>query len=310
MPLDPNAAQLLESMAATMPPVETMKPQEARAASSKLAALLPTTPPKSEITERSVPVDEGDVRVRIYRPATEHPLPVFLYIHGGGWVLGGDLEIYDPLCDRLANEAECMVVSVGYRLAPECPFPAPLEDCYAVAKWVVSSAAELGIDPGRVAVGGDSSGANLAAALALVCRDRGGPALCFQVLVYPPVICRRQSSDYPEGLDVAVLSRAAMVWYWNHYLPLAANDSDPYASPLLADDLSALPPALVITAEYDVLRDEARAYVGCLEQSSVPVLHRHYEDMFHGFFGFGSVLPQAREAVTEAAAALFRALHA
>src|SRR5580704_4137033 len=293
MPLDSNAAQLLESMAAAMPPIETLTPTEARAAAAKLAALLPTTPPTSQVSERSVDVEGGEVRARIYRPAIEGTLPVFLYIHGGGWVIGGDIEIYDPLCDRLANEAKCVVVSAGYRLAPEFPFPIPLEDCYAVARWVTSSAADLDIDPRHLAVGGDSSGGNIAAALALVCRDRGGPSVCFQLLVYPPVICRRRAEDYAKELAVAVLSGAGMAWYWNHYLPHEPDGSNGYASPLLAEDLSSLPPALVISAEYDVLRDEVRTFANRMQEASVPVVHRHYADMFHGFFGFSSFLPQA-----------------
>jgi acetyl esterase len=309
MPVDSNAAQLLESMAAAMPPIETLTPSEARTAAAKLAALLPTTPPASQVSERSVAVEGGEVRVRIYRPAITGTLPVFLYIHGGGWVIGGDIEIYDPLCDRLANEAECVVISVGYRLAPEFPFPIPLEDCFAAACWVTSSAADLDIDPERLAIGGDSSGGNLAAALALVCRDRGGPAVCFQLLVYPPVVCRRHGEEYAEELAVAVLSGAGMAWYWNHYLPNEADGSDRYASPLLAKDLTGLPPALVISAEYDVLRDEVRAFASRLQKASVPVVHRHYADMFHGFFGFSSVLPQADNALTEAATDLHRVLH-
>lgn len=307
MPLDPDAAQLLVSMAEAMAPVETMTPAEARVAAAGLAALLPARPAVAAIWDDVV--KGAELRVRIYRPHIAGVLPAFLYIHGGGWVIGGDLDIYDPLCDRLANEGRCLVVSVGYRLAPENRYPIPLMDCAAAAAWIVDSAEELGVDPDRLAVGGDSSGANLAASLALWGRDHGTLPFCFQLLVYPPVRCRRNAAEYPEGLDVAVLTRSGMAWYWNQYLDENQSGNEPYASPLDAADLSDLPPAMVITAEYDVLRDEVFEYVGRLRRDAVDVEHLHYYGMFHGFLGFGTFLPRASEAVGFAAEALRRALH-
>jgi acetyl esterase len=309
MALDPQAAQLLESMAEAMPPIETMTPAQARVASQKLAALLPKTTPRSHVSERVVAVDGGEVRVRIYTPPGDIVLPVFLYIHGGGWVIGGEIEMFDPLCDQIAIDARCVVASLAYRLAPEHPFPTPLDDCLEVADWLVSEAAALGIDPSRFAIGGDSSGGNLAAALALRARDRGRPQLCFQLLVYPPTRCVRHRDEYLDGLDVAVLTRQGMAWYWQHYVPSTVDPSDPYVSPLLAPDLAGLPPTLMITAEYDVLRDEAQAFARRLQEAAVPVVLRHYDDMFHGFIGFSDFLPQAREAVGTAVASVHDALH-
>jgi acetyl esterase len=303
VPLDPIAAQLLESMAKAMPPIETMTPTEGRAASAALSKLLPTTTPRSTVAEQTLPAAGGEIRVRTYRPQTDGTLPVFMYIHGGGWVIGGEIEMFDPLCDEIACGANCVVVSVGYRLAPEHSFPAPLDDCTRVARWIHDNASLLDIDTSRVAVGGDSSGGNLAAALALSNRDAGGPEFCLQLLVYPPTNHVADAAEYAAGLDVPVLSGQGMAWYWQHYAGDADPD-DPYLSPLRAADLEGLPPAYIITAEFDVLRAEVDAYAARLREASVPVVARHFDGMFHGFFGFGSFLPQAGEAVGEAIVAL------
>lgn len=303
MALDPIAVQLLESMAAAMPPIETMSPQEGRAASAALSRLLPKAEPRSTIVEHAVRGPDSDVRARVYAPSHHEVLPAFVYIHGGGWVIGGEIEMFDTLCDEIATSAGCAVISVGYRLAPEHPFPAALHDCLCVVRWAREHAAELGIDATRLAIGGDSSGGNLAAALALLARDSGDPPFCLQVLVYPPTAYTGDASAYPTELAVAVLTPEGMAWYWRQYAG-AADPHDPYLSPLHAPDLTGLPPARVITAEFDVLRAESDRYTSRLREAGVPVVATHYPDMFHGFFGFGGFLPQADAAVAECTSAL------
>ncbi|MBI5089074.1 MAG: alpha/beta hydrolase [Actinobacteria bacterium] len=303
MPLDPIAASLLESMAAAMPPIETMTPREGRAASASLAKLLPVSTPRSTVAEHVVRGEDGDVRVRTYRPPSSGPLPAFVYIHGGGWVIGGEIEMFDSLCDELACAAE------GYRLAPEHPFPTGLFDCLRATRWAREHADDLDIQPGRVAIGGDSSGGNLTAALALLARDQGDPPFCLQLLVYPPTDYTGDEAAYPSERAVPVLTPRGMAWYWRQYAGTADPD-DPYLSPLRAVDLNGLPPAVVITAEYDVLRAEADAYTVRLRDAGVAVTAVHYDDMFHGFFGFGGFLPQADAAVAEAVAALRKAFGA
>jgi acetyl esterase len=236
------------------------------------------------------------VPIRLHLPATEGALPALVYFHGGGWT-SGSVEGSAELCDTLAREAECAVVSVEYRLAPEHPFPAGLEDCFAATAWLAQHGEELGLDPTRLAVGGTSAGANLAASVTLLARDRGAPALCFQLLVYPPV-------DHTAAADVerAHFRRAEIAGYWSHYLRDARDGEDPRASPLRATDLKGLPPALVITAEFDPLTDEAEAYARRLSEAGVPAELRHFARAQHGFFS--SATPQGAAARNEAVAAL------
>ena len=232
------------------------------------------------------------------------PLPVLVYFHSGGWVFGS-VEGHDPICRALANRACCLVVSVDYRLAPEHPFPAAPEDCYAATRWVAEHADEIKADSTRVAVGGDSSGGNLAAAVALMARDRGGPRLCQQVLIYGETDYYEPGTTtyttYAEGYG---LTRASMAWFWDQYLTRPVDRQHPYAAPLRAADLNGLAPALIITAEYDPIRDEAEHYALRLQQAGVPTRLSRYDGMIHGFFRMFAVLERSHEALAEIAATL------
>jgi acetyl esterase len=237
-----------------------------------------------------------DVPIRLYVPTEQLGLPALVHFHGGGWTKGSVDESAE-LCDTLAREAECAVVSVEYRLAPEHPFPAGLDDCFAATAWLAQHGGELGLDATRLAVGGTSAGANLAASVALIARDRGAPALCFQLLVYPPL-------DHTAVADVerAHFRRADIAAYWSQYLRDARDGDDPRASPLHAADLKGLPPALVITAEFDPLTQEAEAYARRLADAGVPAELRHFARAQHGFFS--SATPQGIAARNEATTAL------
>jgi acetyl esterase len=240
---------------------------------------------------------------RIYTPYGTGPFPVLVYFHGGGWVIG-NLEAYDATCRALTKAAGCIVIAMEYRLAPEHTFPAAPEDCYAATCWVAANAAAIGGDPRRIAIGGDSAGGNLTAVVAQMARDRGGPALVYQLLVYPVTNYDYDTASYRENADGYLLTRDAMVWFWNHYLRSAADGDHPLASPLRASDLRGLPPAMVLTAEFDPLRDEGEAYARRLQEAGVPVTLKRYTGMIHGFFSLGTVLDQGKQAMADAAAAL------
>ncbi len=248
-------------------PLYDLSVVEAREA--ELAGIEPVPPePVAQVVDRVFRIRGRDVPVRVYVPGSPEPLPVLVYFFGGGWVLGS-LDAVDPVCRRLANETPCAVVSVSYRLAPEHPFPAGLEDCYAAACWVAEHGAELGLDPDRLAVGGASAGGNLAAAVALLAREREGPRLALQVLVYPPLDHRAELLPVPEPLDPFFGSRD-VAWCWSHYLADVEDGDDPLASPLRAGNLRGLPPALVITADLDPLRDQGELYAARLAEVGCP----------------------------------------
>jgi acetyl esterase len=261
------------------------------------------------VLQRTIPGPDGELTVRIYRPlgAAPGPLPAVVFFHGGGWVLC-DLDSHDGLCRALANEAGCVVVAVDYRLAPEHPFPAAPDDCFAALRWLAAHGGEVGVDTTRLAVAGDSAGGNLAAVVALRARDEGGPALRAQVLLYPLTDFSDTTASHREiGADY-FLSSADAMWYWRHYLADEADGAHQYASPLRAGDLSGLPPALIITAEFDPLRDEGEAYGARMAAAGVSVSVHRYDGMFHGFVSLLSVLEPADEALVEVAVALRAAL--
>jgi acetyl esterase len=260
----------------------------------------------ARVDDHRVPVDGGDIAVRCYTPAGTGPFPVHVYFHGGGWVIG-DIETHDGVCRSLANAAACVVVSADYRLAPEHKFPVAVDDAFAATRWVAARAATLGVDGDRMAVGGDSAGGNLAAAVALLSRDRGGPPLALQVLVYPVTQHAFDTPSYQEHADGYLLTRSAMRWFWNHYLRRPEDGEEPLASPLLARSLHGLPPALVITAEHDPLRDEGEAYAARLREAGVPVTVTRYPGMIHGFLRMLNMVDKARAARDEIAAALRKA---
>ena len=305
MPLDPQARAVLdqiplltdELLLALAPPVL----RQAMAAMPGSAG--GDVEPVVRVENRTLPGPAGEIPVRIYAPAEQRGLPALVYFHGGGFVIG-DLETHDGTCRSLANGIGCIVVSVDYRLAPEHKFPAGPEDCYAATRWVAEKGAEIGVDTSRVCVGGDSAGGNLTAVVALMARDRGGPALRHQLLIYPVANHDFDTKSYEENKQGYLLSREMMRWFWNHYLARPEDGKNPYASPLRAASFAGLPPAHVITAEYDPLRDEGEALAARLQQGGVPTTHIRYDGMFHGFFAMTQALDTAKRAVAEAAAAV------
>jgi acetyl esterase len=238
--------------------------------------------------------------VRIFVPDAEGPLPVLLYIHGGGWVFG-NLEVAEPSCRSLANATGCIVVATQYRLAPETKFPGGVEDCYAALEWAAAHAAELGGDPDRIGITGDSAGGNLSAAVALMARDRGGPALRCQILVYPATALDLDGHmpSRQENAEGYVISAAAVKWCVGHYLAGDGDAMNPYASPLHADDHSGLPPALIVTAEFDPLRDEGEALGAKLEAAGVPVTVSRYDGQVHGFYWMLGEVDRSRDLYRE-----------
>jgi acetyl esterase len=304
--LDPKLKADLEAVA-RVTPVERMSPAEARSTVSARIAKVPRlNEPVAGVEDRQVPGPAGKVPVRLYIPDGRRPFPVLLYLHGGGWTVGG-LDTHDDLCRSLCHRAGCLVVSVAYRLAPEAKFPAAVEDCYTALRWCAAHAGGVGGDPKRLAVAGDSAGGNLTAALALYTRDKGGPTLTQQVLIYPVTNHAFDTASYHQNATGFGLSRERMVWYWNNYLSKPEDGTNPYASPLQAKDLAGLPPALILTAEFDPLRDDGEAYAARLRHAGVAVHCTRYLEMNHGFLHFGAVYDQAKHGLEEVAAALRKA---
>jgi acetyl esterase len=313
MPLDPQAQTLLDQLAAIGgPKLEELPPPEARLAFNAFATMVPQAA-AARTSDHRVPVSGGEIDVRLHWPLgaedAAEPLPVLVYLHGGGFTVG-NLETSDSTATELANASGCAVVNVDYRLAPEHPFPTPLEDCYAALSWVVDHAGALGVDGARIAVGGDSAGGNLSAAVCLLAKQRGGPAVRFQLLIYPCVDARMSYPSIKQNGEGYLLTETGMRWFWDNYLAGGADPEDPLLSPVYAsvDDLAGLPPALVITAEYDPLRDEAEAYAERLRQAGVPVETSRYDGMVHGFVPMSQMWDAAQKAVDEAARALRAAL--
>ncbi len=261
----------------------------------------------AKIEDLSVPGPLGAVPIRVYTPVREsRPLPVLVYYHGGGWVLGG-FETHDTTLRNLAAAARCVVVAVDYRLAPEHKFPAPLEDAFAAYRWVRGNVLQLGGDLARVAVGGDSAGGNLATVVAALSVAREVPRPCFQLLLYPVTDLSAEAPSYELFADGFFLSRDMMRWFRGHYLVDEAQSRDPLVSPLLAEDLSGLPPAYVATAGYDPLHDEGKAYAERLLEAGVEVFYRDYPGLIHGFLALSSLVHTAAEAFDDTVAALSRA---
>jgi acetyl esterase/lipase len=310
MPLDPQAQRVVDAMAAlNLKPVEESTPAEARESIRIRTAALGPFEDVAAVTDHRVPVAGAEITVRTYSPGGRGPHPVLVYYHGGGWVIG-DLYTHDGLCRSLANAARCVVASVGYRLAPEWKYPVAAEDSYAALRWVETHAIRLGLDPRRVAVGGDSAGGNLATVVSLMARDQGGPGLVHQVLIYPVTDNDLNTRSYVENASGYVLTREGMRWFWNHYLADSRQGLEPHASPLRAPTLAGLPSALVITAECDPLRDEGEAYAARLRDAGVPVTVTRYGGMFHGFVRMTRILDKARTALDEIAGSLQKAFAA
>jgi acetyl esterase len=286
--LDPEIAELLPALNRGFPRVETMTAPQLRAVIAERAVLLQQPEPVGEVTDRTVPGPGGAVNVRIYWPTdTSRPLPIIVFAHGGGFVFCG-LDSHDDLCRAMTNGVGAIVVSVDYRLAPEFPWPAALDDVYAVADWAGEHAGELGADPARLIVAGDSAGGNLATVTALLARDRGRPAIAGQLLIYPTVAADFGTESYRSFGTGYYNTAAAMAWYWDQYVPDHADRSDPTASPLQAQ-LAGLPPAVVITAGFDPLHSEGESYAKALADSGVTTVHRTYAGGVHGFMTMPSL---------------------
>jgi acetyl esterase len=308
MPLDLHARQLIERFTdPAAPPVEELPLEEVR---SNVLARFTDTDGAPQAVRRVVnttcPGPAGDIPLRLYYPEAEGVLPATIYFHGGGWVVC-NLESHDTTCRRLANAAGCLVVSVDYRLAPEQPFPAAVDDSYAATMWVARNSASLGADAGRIAVAGDSAGGNLATVVALLSRDAGGPKLVFQLLVVPVTEYLPENASYRENGEGYFLTRNFMAWFFSHYLKREEDKRDWRAFPSLAGSLAGLPPALVLTAEYDPLRDEGEAYARQLSAAGVSVQQHRFEGTIHQFFVMSEALPQGRTAMKLAAGCLRRA---
>jgi acetyl esterase len=306
--LSPEARALFEeSDALGLPPLESLPPVEARLrareSSRQAAGELVTL---DRVENFTVPGPAGPIRVRLYANGSGGAQPCLVYFHGGGYVVC-DLDTHDTTCRWVANESGAVVIAVDYRLAPEHRFPAALEDCYAVTLWVCANAAALGVDPDRIAVGGDSAGGNLATVVSVRCRDAGGPKLALQVLVYPVTNCVSMGTgSYAEFGEGYHLTRGLMEYFFEHYFATVEDRAKPEASPLFLPDLRGLQPALVITAECDPLRDEGEAYAARLAEAGVTVTCTQYRGMFHPFFSLPGILDDSRKAVRQVADALRR----
>ncbi len=311
MPVDPQVQAFLEAQAQAaianqVPPITEQTVEMARAGYLAVAEMLGQGP-DVDTEDSAVPGPAGDIPVRIYRPKGAGPgLPILVYYHGGGWVIG-DLDTHDYAARELCAGAGCLVVAVDYRLAPEAQFPAAVDDSWTALQWVAANAESRGGDPSRIAVGGDSAGGNLSAVMSLLARDAGGPKLAFQLLVYPAVDMEFSRPSIDENADGYVLTKDHMIWFRAHYLRSKADRTDFRASPLLASDHSGLPPALIITAEFDPLRDEGRDYADTLHAAGVAATLSNYEGQVHVFFQLSPILNGGRKAVDEACAALRQA---
>jgi acetyl esterase len=304
--LDPQIETLLQKMAQQgAPPVHTLTAVQARESRNPIFIKLGGPPEAvAKVQDVNIPGPAGQIPIRIYTPEGDKPFPILVYFHGGGFVIC-NLDTHDALCRSLANGASCIVVSVDYRLAPEHKFPAAVEDAYAATRWVADNANRISGDATRIAVGGDSAGGNLAAVVSLMAREKGGPSLIYQLLVYPVTDLSSVDTDsYREHGEGYILTKDSMGYYRDHYVGRREELQNAYASPLLAQELKGLPPALVLTAEFDVLTDEAEAYADRLKKAGVPVKYTCYKGMIHAFFSLAAVVDRARDAMNEATAAL------
>ena len=300
MPLNPLLEQMLAELARSeAPPLSGMTPTEAREMYRAMQSVqniieLP------HVADLTLPGPDGEIPCRVFHPETgsDKPLPCVLYFHGGGWVIG-DLNTHDHVCRSLAKTSGCILLSVDYRLAPESTFPASFDDCYAAMDWISANGSELGMDPSRLAVAGDSAGGNLAASVALAARDNKGPAIGAQALVYPVTDTSLAYPSYRENGEGYLLTRESMEYFINTYVPDATQRADQRVAPIRAADLGGLPPALIITAEFDPLRDEGEAYAARLRAAGVETEVTRYDGMIHGFFNMAEMIPDGQTAIDQ-----------
>lgn len=274
----------IQAVVSEVPPLHQFSVEQARKGYADYLSVEQDLGSLADVRDSVVPGSDGNnIPIRVYTPEGDGPFPVLVWMHGGGFLLG-DVESYDPICRVLADELGCVVVSPDYRLAPEHEFPAGLRDCYEVVDWAASRTEILNGDPDRIVVGGDSAGGNLAAAVTLMARDKGGPDIDYQILVYPTTTFSSEFSDEPSGDGNYFITEPDLQWSWDHYLQNEIDGTSRYASPLQADDLSDLPPATVLTAEFDPLKEEGIEYAERLADAGVSVDHSHYDEMVHSFF--------------------------
>jgi acetyl esterase len=299
MPVDPQIQMLLD-LGAKLPQLHTLSVEEARAQYAARDFPGLRKPDVARVVNRDMQGPGGSLGLRIYTPHGDGPHPLMVFFHGSGFVICS-LDTHDGICRNLCAGTGCVVVSVDYRLAPEHKFPAAPEDCLAATRWAVANAAALGADPSRVLVAGDSAGGNLAAVTAIRIRDEGGPRLVGQLLIYP--VTDHYDANMPsmtENAEGYGLGRDGMIWFWNHYLNSAAEGAHPHASPNRVANLGGLPPALVVTAQYDPLRDEGEYYAARLREAGVPTEMKRWDGVNHGFFFWPGVVDRASAAMDEA----------
>jgi len=304
MPLDHQVKEILkEAEALGLPAYQDLSPAAARRQMLDLAPPVDPLLSVKRVVDRSIPGPEGEIPLRLYYPAGDPPFATLVYFHGGGWVIG-DLDTHHGFCHALAKTSGCLIVAVDYRLAPEHRYPAAVEDAYAATNWVAQNSDAIQADPIRLAVGGDSAGGHLAAVVALMARDRRGPRIDLQILIYPITDCSFNTPSYIENKEGYMLTRDLMKWFWNHFIEDENQANDPYVSPLRADNLSDLPPALIVTAEYDPLRDEGEAYGKKLQEAGANVTLSRYPGMIHAFIRMTALVDKASEALDEVAGKL------
>ena len=306
MPLHPQAQAFVETLAASdAPSWHEMSPTEGREVFASLVDLFAVGPDLAEVADRG---GADDVPIRIYSSGGRDARPALIYFHGGGWVLG-DLSTHDGLCRRLAAESGCVVVAVDYRRSPENRHPAAMTDCYSVTELVAKEAASFGVDPTRLAVGGDSAGGSLALGVSRMALERGGPAIQLQLLIYPVVEAEFETTSYLDYAEGYGLTRETMKWFWEQYLGDSGEHSDPFVAPSRAASLARLPKTHIVTAEYDVLRDEGEALARRLSEEGVEATLRRYDGMLHGFVHFSQLFDMGKEAVSDMSAVVRSALN-
>ena len=307
MPLDTQVEALLEAAKkANVAELWQLSPHDARAEYRRRTERLKIDVDIHRFEDRDIDGPGGSIPIRIYTPrelTSGEKLPVLVWFHGGGYVIG-DLDTHDSACRALANETDCIVVAVDYRLAPENKFPAAVDDCFAAFRWVIKNAAAINADGARVAVGGDSAGGNLAAVVSILARNAGLPNIVFQLLIYPVTAPEPETKSHHAFAEGYLLTRKTITWFFTHYIRNSKDTKDFRYAPLEADDLSSLPPALVIVAGYDPLRDEGVEYAEALIHAGNRVRLSNYEGMVHGFYLMGGMVDASRRAISESAAML------